>query len=94
MVISMPVKVINELNDSGIEKLDNFDSPFLAYQFFQSLKESGSIGKGSGWNPFYITEPGHSCLFTFIKEHSYGEYIFDWDWANFYHNIIFPIIQS
>jgi predicted N-acyltransferase len=81
----MSVKIVNELKDSGLDKLDNFGSPFLSYEFFQSLEESESIGKGTGWSPFYITDPGISCLFTFIKDNSYGEYIFDWDWANFYH---------
>jgi predicted N-acyltransferase len=85
MVTFMSVRIVNELKDSGLDKIDGFGSPFLSYEFFNSLVESGSIGKGSGWNPFYINDPGVSTLFTFIKEHSYGEYIFDWDWANFYH---------
>ncbi|OUR95367.1 hypothetical protein A9Q84_16150 [Halobacteriovorax marinus] len=80
----MSIKVINQIEDTGWEKLDNTDSPFLSYDFFQSLEESHSIGASSGWKPVYITDPGKSLLYSFIKDHSYGEYIFDWDWARAY----------
>ena len=86
----MSVKLVNQLNSSGREEMDNLGSPFLSYDFLQTLEESKSVGEGTGWSPIYITDPGKSALFTFIKEHSYGEYIFDWDWANFYHQYNVP----
>jgi len=82
----MSVKIVNQLRDSGLAQFDpGTGSPFLSFDFFNCLEQSESIGEGTGWNPLYITDPGISCLYTFIKENSYGEYIFDWDWANFYH---------
>jgi len=78
------VKLVRKVQSSGWDKIDHFDFPFLSYNFFKTLEESDCVGAKSGWSPVYISDPGKSSLYTFIKEHSYGEYIFDWDWANFY----------
>ncbi|MBT4790337.1 MAG: GNAT family N-acetyltransferase [Halobacteriovoraceae bacterium] len=86
----MPTKIVNQLKESCWDQIDNVDSPFLSYKFFQTLEESHCIEEGTGWNPVYISNPQKACLYTFIKEHSYGEYIFDWDWANFYHQFNIP----
>ena len=65
--------------------LDNNGSPFLSYEFLSALEKSHSVGKESGWDPIYIIDSKGSALYTYVKHHSYGEYIFDWEWANFYH---------
>jgi predicted N-acyltransferase len=61
------------------------DNSFLSNEFFLSLEKSKSIGKGTGWIPFpiIVKEGGVvvGCMPIFLKEHSYGEYIFDWAWA-------------
>jgi len=60
-------------------------SPFLQYDFFYALEKSQSIGPGAGWLPLYfIDESEDSIFYSFVKSHSYGEYIFDWQWANAY----------
>ncbi|MDH4468242.1 MAG: peptidogalycan biosysnthesis protein [Bacteriovoracaceae bacterium] len=88
----MSIKIKNLIADTGWNKLSelNLDSlnspnPFLSYSFFQSLEEAQCIGENSGWQPLYIEDEGKSLLFSFIKNQSYGEYIFDWAWADFYH---------
>lgn len=49
------------------------------------MENSRSIGPGSGWEPLYFTDDNQEgILFTFMKGHSYGEYIFDWEWARAY----------
>ncbi len=56
------------------------DEALLQYDFFSSLEDSGSIGAEAGWLPSIISD--EDCLLiNFIKSHSYGEYIFDWEWA-------------
>jgi predicted N-acyltransferase len=57
----------------------------LDFRFFHALEESRSIGNEAGWNPVFFTDSAQSCiLYSFIKNHSYGEYIFDWKWAEAY----------
>lgn len=66
--------------------------PFLRYEFLQALEASGSVGNSSGydsgWQPHHlIIEDGGviiAALPLYIKSHSYGEYVFDWAWADAY----------
>ena len=55
----------------------------MFWSLIKALTDSGSIGKDTGWTP-KILEKENSKLLTFIKGHSYGEYIFDWGWAEAY----------
>lgn len=57
-------------------------SPFLKYDFLLALERSGCSAPEKGWAPLILYSPEHEALlFTFLKDHSYGEYIFDWEWA-------------
>jgi predicted N-acyltransferase len=64
------------------------DFPFFDFEFLRSLERSGSVGGASGWPPVYLLCKdeqnllGALCLY--VKTDSYGEYIFDWDWAYAY----------
>lgn len=49
--------------------------------FWNILEESGSINETRGMRRFDFQASG-SSLTSFSKTHSYGEYIFDWAWAN------------
>lgn len=57
--------------------------PLANRDFLQVLENSGSVGESSGWIPHHI-EKEDAFLPGYIKFHSYGEYIFDWAWAQFY----------
>jgi len=63
-------------------------NPFLRLEFLQSLEASKSIGEGTGWHPFPAIVIDQGSLVgaspIFLKEHSYGEYVFDWSWAEAY----------
>src|SRR5829696_7600144 len=64
------------------------DFPFFDFEFLRALERSGSIGGASGWSPIYLVcEDGGrvlGALCLYLKTDSYGEYIFDWDWARAY----------
>ncbi len=77
----------------GWDALDHGPSPFLRAGFLRALEASGSIDaldakqrRRSGWTSIYLlAEDGDRLVggvAAFLKEHSYGEYIFDWGWAN------------
>ena len=61
------------------------NNPFLDLNFFLALEDSNSIGKGTGWIAFPIIAKDNNetlgFMPVFLKEHSYGEYVFDWAWA-------------
>jgi predicted N-acyltransferase len=82
----MPIKLIKpvkQLFDNSWKNSNQQESPFLTNEFFKALEESHVIGEKTGWDPLMFHNE-NSKLFTFSKSHSYGEYIFDWDWANAY----------
>ncbi|MCM8534817.1 MAG: GNAT family N-acetyltransferase [Lentisphaeraceae bacterium] len=60
--------------------------PFAKHEFLVALEESKSIGKRTGWYPFIISAHDSKNLvgifILFVKTNSYGEYIFDWAWAD------------
>ena len=63
-------------------------NPFLSYAFLHALHESGSASPETGWQPQYIAlydgEVLAAALPLYVKDHSYGEYVFDWAWADAY----------
>ena len=72
-----------ELPSHWKEFLYSQKHPFLHFHFWKSLEESESIGKHAGWSPRIFTHK-EALAIGFLKTHSYGEYIFDWDWARAY----------
>lgn len=67
------------------EKIAPRLNPFLKYEFFEALQSSGCMGAEAGWLPIiHQSERQDAALYTFAKNHSYGEYIFDWGWADAY----------
>jgi uncharacterized protein len=68
--------------------LEPLDFPFFDFEFLRALERSGSIGGASGWSPIYLVCKGKGgvvgALCLYVKTNSYGEYIFDWGWAQAY----------
>jgi predicted N-acyltransferase len=64
-------------------------NPFVGHAFLSALEESGSVTAETGWLPQHLTvadERGRliGAVPLYLKSHSYGEYIFDWSWADAY----------
>lgn len=75
------------------DTLNTSQNPFLFYQFIEALELSGSASLSQGWQPHHLTikqdETIEAVLPLYLKSHSWGEYVFDWDWAKAYeqHNL-------
>jgi uncharacterized protein len=87
----MRVQRLRSIEDVGREMwrtLEPPEFPFFDFEFLHALEHSGSIGRRSGWSPAYLVCKeearvlGALCLY--LKTDSYGEYIFDWEWARAY----------
>lgn len=75
-------------------------TPFMRHEYLAALHASGSASPATGWSPRFITLWERSGADTpasprggdtlvaacalYLKDHSYGEYVFDWAWANAY----------
>ena len=63
-------------------------TPFMRHEYLQALHASGSATPKTGWDPHFVTlwrgDELHAACPLYLKAHSYGEYVFDWAWANAY----------
>ena len=70
--------------------LDEQDAPtpFMRHEYLMALHASGSAVEHGGWSPCWITiESGgllQAASALYLKSHSWGEYVFDWAWADAY----------
>ena len=79
---------LDELGQDKWNSLEAIDYPFMRYEFLHALESSGSVDRKSGWQPLHIEliREGQTVLLMpcYLKYHSYGEYVFDWSWAQAY----------
>ena len=85
----MQIEIVESLLDITKPRWNSWipnDYPFLQHEFLVGLESSGCTTANSGWQPFHITVDGEGDLVGFmpcyLKTHSYGEYVFDWSWAD------------
>ncbi len=64
------------------------DHPFLSYDWLVAFETAGAVGGRTGWTPHhllvYAGEDVLAAMPLYLKMHSYGEYVFDWSWAEAY----------
>ncbi len=62
--------------------------PFMRHEYLLALHESGSASSATGWTPQFLCVEQNGTLIAacalYLKDHSYGEYVFDWAWADAY----------
>ncbi|MES2229011.1 MAG: GNAT family N-acetyltransferase [Pseudomonadota bacterium] len=63
-------------------------TPFMRHEYLLALHESASAVPATGWLPQFLCVFDGDALIAacplYLKEHSYGEYVFDWAWADAY----------
>jgi len=91
--MSQPIQVrlvqgIDKIDAAAWDSCAGADQPFLSYAFLFALEASGAATAETGWLPLHVVaeQDGEiiACAPMYLKSHSYGEYIFDWGWANAY----------
>lgn len=83
------VPALQNLPAAAWNKLCGTENPFLRHEFLAALEATGCVGNGTGWEPRHIVaHDDHGTLLgavpLYLKHHSYGEYVFDWAWADAY----------
>jgi uncharacterized protein len=68
------------------DALDPTGHPFLRHAFLEALETSGCVGGDSGWapRPLVLRDDGGRLVAAvprYLKSHSWGEFVFDWNWA-------------
>ena len=62
-------------------------NPTVSHVFLNAMEESGSASARAGWAPQHLSfsDPAGRIIGAvpmYLKSHSYGEYVFDWGWAD------------
>lgn len=84
------VGAIREIEADEWNALAGQDNPFVRYEFLSALETHHSVGERYGWIPQHITLRDDArnlvgAVPLYIKDNSYGEFVFDWGWADAYH---------
>jgi len=87
----MHVQVINALDEfpaAAWNALQGTDNPFLRHEFLSALERHGCVSPANGWQPYHLLLQEDERLLAaapgYLKADSWGEFVFDWSWANAY----------
>ncbi len=88
------VRVLNQISDVPRQAWDSIlppsAGPFMQHSFLSLLEKTSCVSAETGWKPSHLAlyEAGGESLLgalpLYLKTHSYGEYVFDWSWAEAY----------
>ena len=89
---AITIKVCNriaEIDAAAWDACAGGDNPFVSHAFLSVLEDSGAACGDSGWLPQHIILEDAAggiagAAPCYLKNHSYGEYVFDWGWADAY----------
>lgn len=85
------MRVVTDLAEIGApcwNALTDRGNPFLRFEFLHALHSTGCAAARTGWQPHFLVmferDGGRlaAAVPLYRKEHSYGEYVFDWAWAD------------
>ena len=86
-VFDDPTQINQSAWDALLAQQDQ-PTPFLRWAYLAALHQSGSAVSETGWTPRFVTVQRGGQLVAaapaYLKTHSYGEYVFDWAWADAY----------
>lgn len=94
-ILNYRTHIVSDLSEVGQASWDALvqaqvaPTPFLSYAFLHALHASGSASPDTGWQPQFLLlfdeqDVLAAALPLYVKGHSYGEYVFDWAWADAY----------
>ena len=88
----MQIRILESLSQISARQwnaLVRANYPFLRYEFLRALEQHDCLGERTGWFPHHLIcsdETGRmlGALPLYLKDNSYGEFVFDWGWADAY----------
>ena len=83
------VQRIADLAPADWDALDTAGNPFLRHAFLEALEATARVGGESGWQPLHLALTDAAgrlvgAVPQYAKSHSWGEFVFDWSWAQSY----------
>jgi len=79
---------ISDIRADEWNRLVGTECPFMAYEFLRAAERSGSVSAEAGWISRHLTiwqeDSLRAAMPLYEKNHSWGEFVFDWSWARAY----------
>jgi len=79
---------IDEISRDAWNAVSGTDNPFLRHEFLAALEKNRCVGRHFGWLPRHLAAFEEQRLVgvvpLYVKDNSYGEFVFDWSWAEAY----------
>ena len=88
----MNITIVGAIKEIGADEwnaLAGLENPFVRYEFLSALETHHCVGERFGWIPQHITLRNDKqkligAVPLYLKDNSYGEFVFDWGWADAY----------
>ena len=93
---ALSVEFVDSIAEIGQEPwngLAGTQNPFTRYEFLYALESTGCTSQQTGWTPHHVvvrkpcvdaSDGLVAVMPLYLKTNSWGEYVFDWSWANAY----------
>lgn len=84
------VRVVTRIADLSADAWNAVagDSPFVRHAFLHALETTDCVGAHLGWEPMHLAlfrdDRLEAAMPLYVKHHSWGEFVFDWSWADAY----------
>jgi predicted N-acyltransferase len=79
---------IADISASHWNGLFDSENPFVQHEFLLALENSTCVSARTGWQPRHLVlssgDKPLAVMPLYAKNHSYGEFVFDWGWAEAY----------
>jgi len=79
---------IAEIDSLTWDGVFDSDNPFVQHAYLLALEQSGCVSAETGWKPRHLVVSENdqvvAVMPSYVKSHSYGEFVFDWGWAEAY----------
>jgi predicted N-acyltransferase len=89
MAENWTLRIVRKIAEVPRERWDHLargGSPFLRWDWLDCFERTGCVGEETGWLPHHlIVERGEALIAAcpmYLKLHSMGEFVFDWEWAD------------
>jgi predicted N-acyltransferase len=77
---------LSQITPEQWDSVAGTDYPFLRHHFLYGLEKTNCTSAETGWQPYHLIlrqqEQLVAVMPLYLKTHSYGEYVFDWSWAD------------
>jgi predicted N-acyltransferase len=94
MEAELSVRIVRKIRDVPREVWDGLardSSPFLKWDWLDSLEQTGCVTEKTGWSPHHLVVEQNGRIIgscpLYLKVHSMGEFVFDYEWAEAAHRV-------